>query len=587
MRSYFTLLIIISLLIQGISQPVKFNLTFSSGKISRNILELDTIYISVGSGGAPQKINVTCIDTNGSYLWSKDYGDSTHAYYHGAENSLNSLYDHYFLAGSKSGLGFESCYLVWFDEQFDTIKTNIYLYDTMQSVFYGGSLINDHLLLTGFTQLDSQGLPMNNSDLLLIKTDTFGNLIWRKNLGGIESDFGNRVLETFEGNFLIGGWSQSFNTQTPQMYDRGDWYLVKTDTAGNMLWQDHYGHPDYEDGRIGGLIRTKDSCYAVCGMMATSQPFLNYTVYRGCIMKMDMNMNVLWDRKYDPETENTGIINIIEEDDSSMTAIGYTLNYLFRTEGRMFHLDNDGNILWHRRYKAFGSDTSMSQFLTLAKTRDKGYIISGTASNSSASPSQQIWVVKTDSLGCDGTGSCADTALYFNVSAPDTICFGDTTLILFSINGRSAPYQIGCDNGWYIDSIYYPFSGEDVIDTVCIFLPAAKDTTYSLEYTLNDPWGATVVTGISIYVKDCGNIIKETHGKNDLRIYPNPAGNKIKVLGQGQKQIVMTDLSGKELIIQSYNTSETELDVSGLARGIYIVKVVTEKGVVSEKVILQ
>lgn len=99
----------------------------------------------------------------------------------------------------------------------------------------------------------------------------------------------------------------------------------------------------------------------------------------------------------------------------------------------------------------------------------------------------------------------------------------------------------------------------------------------------------SIVGLFKLYAYDCDYI--ETEISHTMpcgySIYPNPANTTLFIQGKGIQKIVLSDLSGKDQITQLCSGSKIELDVSGLARGVYIVKVVTEEGVVSEKVILQ
>ncbi len=76
----------------------------------------------------------------------------------------------------------------------------------------------------------------------------------------------------------------------------------------------------------------------------------------------------------------------------------------------------------------------------------------------------------------------------------------------------------------------------------------------------------------------------------DINIYPNPAHSVTtiqidKLLGVGT--IIVTDLYGKQLKIQSLNTTNTTLDISDLAKGVYLVNVMVNKGRVTKKLIVE
>jgi hypothetical protein len=90
--------------------------------------------------------------------------------------------------------------------------------------------------ISGYT--DSQGAGL--ADVWLIKTDESGNLQWDKTYGGTGRDFGNSVLQTADGGYVIGGSTNSFGSG---WYD---FWLVRTDQNGDKLWDRTFGG-SYDD----------------------------------------------------------------------------------------------------------------------------------------------------------------------------------------------------------------------------------------------------------------------------------------------------------------------------------------------------
>lgn len=573
------------------AQIEKFNKVYTNGRISRNIVELDSGYVVVGSNGSPVKILVGYIDNTGINQWNKEYGDSINTYYHGIENSLKSKSNSYILGGSIHNTDFNGSLLVCFNEVFDTVQTKIYLYDTLLTGFYGSQYCeNNNNLLVGLTSFDDQGIPLNNSDILLLKTDSLGNMIWYKNYGLSDEDYGYKVLETYDNGYLIGGWSRSFNTQVAPL-DRGDWYIVKTDTAGVFHWQRHYGNPDYEDGRISALVATPDSGYIIAGQFTVGESGGD-ELGRGRIIKLNKNYNILWDKLYDTPSKATYISNLKVVSNDTLIALG-SKRYTDGTRlGSALNLTNDGKIRWKRYYTAYDTTGVESFAIDVIVTKDSGYAITGWAWDLPHTPSQQIWVVKTDSLGCDDVGSCADTAMFFNISVADTVCFEDTARIYFNLNGKSAPYVINCNNGWSLANIFYPHNGNSYIDTVYEFIPTIFDTTYTFSFTLTDPWGATKTGVASFYVKDCGSFNETVCKTNPVKIYPNPTNDEINIeFNQPQNSPVNVSIinsNGKEIFNKEFKNYVNSIKISGLKakKGVYFIKLVTENEVILEKLII-
>ncbi len=70
---------------------------------------------------------------------------------------------------------------------------------------------------------------------------------------------------------------------------------------------------------------------------------------------------------------------------------------------------------------------------------------------------------------------------------------------------------------------------------------------------------------------------------NDINIYPNPTTGKINVKAEEIENIKVLNLQGKEI----YNGKENEIDLNKEPKGIYIIKVRTDKGVAVRKVVLE
>ena len=72
-------------------------------------------------------------------------------------------------------------------------------------------------------------------DFWLVRTDSEGNLLWDKTYGGIHSDVAMSVSELPDGGFLLAGWTGV------EGVDSFDLWLVRTDGDGNALWGGTYG----------------------------------------------------------------------------------------------------------------------------------------------------------------------------------------------------------------------------------------------------------------------------------------------------------------------------------------------------------
>lgn len=72
----------------------------------------------------------------------------------------------------------------------------------------------------------------------------------------------------------------------------------------------------------------------------------------------------------------------------------------------------------------------------------------------------------------------------------------------------------------------------------------------------------------------------------NVSVYPNPATSFVKIEGENIKSAGIFSADGKEMRIVSVSGDETNTDISGLAPGIYVMKVTLEdKKVLEEKIV--
>jgi hypothetical protein len=105
---------------------------------------------------------------------------------------------------------------------------------------------------------------------------------------------------------------------------------------------------------------------------------------------------------------------------------------------------------------------------------------------------------------------------------------------------------------------------------------------------------------ISFIVGENGEMYKTTNGggitginetenlKEKIKIYPNPAKGLLNLTLVGNLKItniVLYDISGK--LVKTYSATERELSIKGLSSGQYLLKLNSEKGIITKKVIVE
>jgi hypothetical protein len=223
-------------------------------------------------------------------------------------------------------------------------------------------------------------------DFWLLKADSAGNHLWNHTYGGPNSDEGQSLVQTAEGGFVIAGCTDSFGAGS------SDAWLVKTDASGNHLWNHTYGGP-YSDEVGYSVIQAADGGYAVAGYRYVWDPFS----YDAWLVKTDAAGNHLWNQTYRQGEMMNEARSVVQTLDG-----GYAFTGFFSPFSRAWLVKTDasGNHLWNHSYGIYMSDISMG--CSVIETVFEGYVqyvIAGGKYSVAGTQDSDIWLIRTNMLG--------------------------------------------------------------------------------------------------------------------------------------------------------------------------------------------
>jgi hypothetical protein len=96
-----------------------------------------------------------------------------------------------------------------------------------------------------------------DTDAWLVKTDASGNMEWNQTYGGAGGRYAFSLVQTSDGGYAIAGLTESFGAG-PYNY-----WLVKTDAFGYMEWNQTYGGVGF--AYAFSLVQISDGGYALAG----------------------------------------------------------------------------------------------------------------------------------------------------------------------------------------------------------------------------------------------------------------------------------------------------------------------------------
>lgn len=558
------------------------------------MIETDSGFVTIGF--APLgKMAVSFIDTNGNFVESKIYEDTTNSYYafHYTGGLCKTSSNGYiFCIENKinDSVDFYLSRLIKFDENFDTIWQKEYFKDTLWSTpAQCLEESNGDYVVLGY----NNNIANNSYDFLLYRTDSSGNLLWSKNYGGTHTEQGNLLLKTYDNGYLLGGNSHSFGSNSP--HGNGEWYLVKTDSLGNQQWHKHYGNPLYNDDRIFTMCRTVDSCYLLAGRYiyeATGST----GIYKSRLVKINQYGHVIWDKRYGYKGRNNLIREVFQKNNGDIITISFTDSmsmYCGEVNNIIHCLTSSGDVKWRRKYY-FNHDTctSWSSPQTIKETSDGGLIFAGFGATYSLTPGQYTWVVKMDHLGFDGISYFQPDTTYRINQVSDT-CYNDTIIIKTHLYGITAPYTItytGLEthDSLYYSDLYYSYVEDSLILTPSI-ISAGIDSIENIVCTITDGLGRILTDTISVNVACIMKSKEIENTERNINIYPNPAKNiiNIEIISINEELLLELFNSKGQCIHNTYLESRNEqIDISKYPSGIYLIKLSNHDFSHTEKIII-
>ncbi|QMU29525.1 T9SS type A sorting domain-containing protein [Adhaeribacter radiodurans] len=349
-------------------------------------------------------------DRNGKKLWDKTYGGSDDDF---LNRVIQTADGGYLLAGSSlSGKAGDKSEASLGKRDFWLIKVDATGTKQWDKTFGGSGddelkkviqLSTGEYIVAGHSNspisADKTQSSQGGTDYWLMKISSTGSKIWDKRYGGNKEEALGSFTQTPEGGFLLVGTSLSNTSGDKSEPSQGssDYWAVKTDQNGNLLWEKTFGGSATDEAN--SIVRNGNEYY-ISGTSSSNSSGEKSGNNQGgkdyWLIKIDTNGTKLWDRTFggsqdDELRASTRLANgHIVLGGTSFSEVSGTKTQTSRGNSDFWivEVDAEGNPMYDKRFGGSGTE----ELRTIFQTSDGGLLLGGRSdSNVSGEHSQTSW----------------------------------------------------------------------------------------------------------------------------------------------------------------------------------------------------
>ncbi len=483
--------------------------------------------------------------------------------------------------------------------------------DTADNFFDVVNTTDGGFLFIGESQSNISGDKNENCiglwDYWIVKLDSIGNIQWENTIGGSENDWRPAGVQTNDGGYIVGGTSNSHITGDKTencMAGSQDYWIVKLDAGGNILWQNAVGGSGTDI--INDIRQTPDGGYILGGLSHSNISGDKTQNSKGdgdyWIVRLDSAGNVLWDKTIGGSLHDV-LVNVVPTFDGGYFLAGFSQSGLTGDKAEynkgpagtsdywVIKLNSAGGIDWQNTI----GGNNMDDLESSMQTTDGGFVLAGSSNSGISSDKHEVcnggvdyWIVKLDALGNmewentiggdhdDYLTSIKQTTygyLIFGSSDSDSsfdknshpIGFHDFWLVKIDTSGIIQWQKTIGGAGWDWAR------GMDITADGNIVIGGYSDSNISGDKTENSKGGydGWILKLVPSTITSTSALLTP---QINFEISPNPVKNVLTVKNCPATKLKIKNSLGKTILQSKTNGVVAIMDVSSLAPGIYFIQ---------------
>jgi len=325
-------------------------------------------------------------DANGGEIWTRSYRDEYSLKLYSMTQTTDGNIAMLGSMDDPNNANSHDIYFIKINPQGDELVAMQYSAADNQENRAVAATPDGGFVMAGFDSIGDD----HSYDMLVSKANPDGHIEWQFNFGGIYEDYGQSVILTPDGGYLIGGY-----TMVPghEGYDSVSVYVVKLNSHGGLVWENRY-----HDRRFAFALKilpAGNDRYALFGFDIPALEDGEGFDFNSYLLMIDGDGGQIFEREYAGDDKQVAYSAVQTPDGGFLMAGGsHMIMEMTPESGDVFllRINSDGDSLWSQSYPA---DAGTQIAKCVLRTQSGEYVVAGTVSSESSLEGKDILLLKT------------------------------------------------------------------------------------------------------------------------------------------------------------------------------------------------